>query len=405
MPARMAGAVDQSFFPAHSRAALSAGPGHSGLVWHVDLIWPLWGHARSGCTQMGDDHLLYRPCGFNLYCGYDGLHEPIHCLTPSKTNLTAAQDDSTITTMEINDLPKGYKSGYVAVAGKPNVGKSTLINRLLQQAVAAVSPKAQTTQRNQLGILTNDRAQIIFIDTPGIHQPHHKLGEMMNYEARSALTDADIVLVIVDLSQSPSDEDHQVAEHVRGLDSGAAVVLGFNKVDLVPLEDLPKQRQVYTDLLPEADSLELSALTGQGSGKLIDLLIQKLPPGPRYYSADTITDSYERDIAADMIRAAAMDLLHEEVPYSIAIRIDEYKERGDKGAYIAATVFVDRESQKGIVIGKGGSMLKEIGTGARKEIESMSGRKVYLDLRVKVLPGWRENKSALERLGYGKKRK
>lgn len=306
--------------------------------------------------------------------------------------------------MDENTLPEGYKSGFVAVAGKPNVGKSTLINRLLNQAVAAVSPKAQTTRRNQLGIFTSDRAQIIFIDTPGIHQPHHKLGERMNNEARSAVADADIVLVIFDLSQPVSREDRQVADHLHELDEDTALILGLNKVDLVQSENLPDRRQAYIKLLPQAEALDLSALTGLGLDDLMALLIQKLSHGPQYYPADTITDAYERDIAADMIRAAAMDLLHEEVPYSIAIRVDEYKERGEAGAYIAATIFVDRDSQKGIVIGKGGSMLKKIGTRARQEIESMSGRKIYLDLRVKVLAGWRENDSDLDRLGYGKKR-
>jgi GTP-binding protein Era len=306
--------------------------------------------------------------------------------------------------MEDNKLPEDYKSGYVAVAGKPNVGKSTLMNRLLKQAVAAVSPKAQTTRRNQLGILTNDRAQIIFVDTPGIHQPHHKLGERMNNEARSAVSDADVVLVIFDMTQNPSDEDRQVADHLEELESKADLIVGLNKVDLVSSEDLSRRRQSYTSLLPLAEAVEISAVSGQGLDELMELLVQKLPHGPQYYPPDMVTDSYERDIAADMIRAAAMDLLHEEVPYSIAIRVDEYKERGDKGAYIAATIFVDRESQKGIVIGKGGSKLKSIGTRARREIEDMSGRKVYLDLRVKVLPGWRENDAALERFGYGKKR-
>ncbi|MGD8603963.1 MAG: GTPase Era [Anaerolineales bacterium] len=166
--------------------------------------------------------------------------------------------------MEENTLPEGYKSGYVAMAGKPNVGKSTLINRLLNQSVAAVSPKAQTTRRNQLGILTVDKAQIIFVDTPGIHQPHHKLGERMNIEARSAVSDADVILVMFDLSQPPSDEDRQLSEHLRALDSEAVLILGLNKVDLVPVDDLMNRRQAYIDLLPEAETLELSALTGQG---------------------------------------------------------------------------------------------------------------------------------------------
>lgn len=307
--------------------------------------------------------------------------------------------------MDSNNVPAGYRSGYVAVAGKPNVGKSTLINRLLAQNVAAVSPKAQTTRRNQLGILTNAYTQIIFVDTPGIHKPHHKLGEIMNAEARTAVTDADLVLVIYDLSQRPSEEDHQVAQHLKGLEPQPAVIVGLNKADLVDDDQLQERRLAYTNLLPEAAALEISALTGQGLDDLLDLLVQELPEGPQYFPEDTITVSYERDIAADMIRAAAMDLLHEEVPYSIAIRIDEYKERGGKGAYIEATIFVDRDSQKGIVIGKGGAMLKNIGTRAREDIETMSGRKVYLKLRVKVLPGWREDESALKRLGYGKKRK
>ncbi|HEY57697.1 MAG TPA: GTPase Era [Anaerolineae bacterium] len=292
------------------------------------------------------------------------------------------------------------KAGYVAIAGRPNVGKSTLINTLLGQKIAAVSPKPQTTRKRQLGILTEPRGQIIFIDTPGIHKPLHKLGKAMNWEAVQAFEDADVVLFMVDVSRPPHPEDELVAQRIQEGAPNLPVVLALNKADAVAEDVLQARREAYEALAPQARPVVISALTGQGLDALLALLFDLLPVSPPYYDDETLTDLYERDIAADLIREAALLHLRDEVPHSIAVRIDEYKERGEHGAYIAATLFVERDSQKGIVIGKGGSMLKQIGTTARQAIEAMSGRKVFLDLRVKVSKNWRNNASTLRRFGY-----
>jgi GTP-binding protein Era len=293
-----------------------------------------------------------------------------------------------------------FKSGFVAVAGRPNVGKSTLINALLGQKVAAVSPRPQTTRRDQLGILTLPDAQIVFMDTPGIHHPRHKLGEIMNREAQSAIEDADLVLFLVDASVAPDDEDRLVAERLAALQRGPATILLLNKIDLLNSRMLPEREAAYQALLPEADRLPISAARGDNRDRLVEKMLARLPVGGAFYPEDQITDLYEREIAADLVREAALLHLRDEIPHGIAVRIDEYKERSEETAYIAATIFIERESHKPIVIGQGGLMLKKIGTTARQEIEAMSGRKVFLELRVKVQKGWRDDEQALKRMGF-----
>jgi GTP-binding protein Era len=302
--------------------------------------------------------------------------------------------------MKADALPEGHKSGFVALVGRPNVGKSTLINALLAQQVAAVSPRPQTTRRRQLGILTLSDAQIIFMDTPGIHKPVHKLGEYMNREAEAALEDTDVTLVLFSLFERPNDEDRRVAEQVLRRASQSQVLVALNMVDLIAQEALAQRSADYQALLPDEEILHISATRGDNLDRLQQRIIELLPKGPRYYPEDEVTDAYERDIAADLIRAATLDSLRDEVPHCVAVRIEEYKERNQHGAYIRATLFVERDSQKGIVIGKGGSMLRQIGSKARHQIEAMSGRKVYLELRVKVLRGWRNKPSSLKQLGF-----
>ncbi|MDD5370761.1 MAG: GTPase Era [Anaerolineaceae bacterium] len=293
-----------------------------------------------------------------------------------------------------------FKTGYVAVVGRPNVGKSTLMNALLEQKVAAVSPRPQTTRRRQLGILSLETAQIIFMDTPGLHKPHHKLGDFMNEEAADTLKDADVIVFMVDASESPTDEDHLVAEKINALRAAPTLILALNKVDLVPPRELSDRERAFHELVPAAYPIQLSASTGYQRQKLIDEIIEHLPSGEAMYDPETVTDLYEREIAADLIREAALVHLRDEVPHALAVRVDQYTERGESGAYIGATLFVERESQKPIVIGQGGDMLKKIGTTARQEIESMSGRKVFLELRVKVEKNWRNNPDVLRQLGY-----
>ncbi|MCW5877089.1 MAG: GTPase Era [Anaerolineales bacterium] len=296
-------------------------------------------------------------------------------------------------------MSSNFKAGYVAVVGRPNVGKSTLMNRLLGQPVAAVSAKPQTTRRNQLGILTTAEAQIVFVDTPGLHQEHNKLGALMNEQALQALQDADVALFLVDAGQPPHAEDRLLAERLAAR-KGGALVLALNKVDLLNPEQLAARREEYAALVEAESVFEISAAQGAGVDALLAHLAGLLPVGDAFYPPEQVTDLYERQIAADLIRAAAMQLLREEVPHGIDVRIDQYTERGEAGALIEATIFVERESHKGIVVGKGGAMIKQVGQAARKEIEAMSERKVFLDLRVKVKPNWRNDEKALKQFGY-----
>jgi len=299
-------------------------------------------------------------------------------------------------------MENGHKSGFIAVMGRPNVGKSTLLNRLLRQTIAAVSPKPQTTRLQQLGILTLPAVQLIFVDTPGLHFPQHKLGEMMNQDALYALEDADLALLVLDGSKPPGEEDLIFIDAFGELDSKPTVVLALNKLDKISPGNLDDRIAQYQALVPGAPLVTISATTGQNLDQLEDQLIQLLPEGPLLYPEDQVTDLYERDIAADLIRAAAMNTLSKELPHVIAVRIDEYKEREGGKNYIEATLFVERDSQKGIVIGEGGKMIKKIGSAARKEIESMSDRKVFLRLRVKVKKNWRNDSNALRLFGFKK---
>ena len=297
-------------------------------------------------------------------------------------------------------LSERFRSGFVAMTGHPNVGKSTLINRFLGQKIAAVSPRPQTTRRKQLGILTTVQAQIIFIDTPGIHKPRHKLGEAMNQQARDALEEADQVLFIVDASQPPTSEDHILARLIQEAKRQTITLVVLNKIDLIHADLLAERQAQFQDLLPEARVFPISATRGDNCPALLETLIAAMPEGPQYFPEEQITDLHERDIAVDLIREAALIFLREEVPHGIAVRLDEYKDRDEKTTYLAATLLLEREAHKPIVIGKNGAMLKRIGTSARKEIETMTGRKVFLELRVKVKKDWRDDEETIRKLGY-----
>lgn len=289
-------------------------------------------------------------------------------------------------------------SGFVAVVGRPNVGKSTLMNQILGEKIAITSPKPQTTRLTQLGIYTTDDTQAIFVDTPGIHQPRHKLGEFMVNVAVEALRDADVILFVLDLTDPPSDEDRRVADLVNK--AGSPVILAINKLDRAKPEYILPNVEVYQNMVPQAEWVTLSARTGAGLPDLLERILAKLPPGPQFYPEDQISDTALRDIAAETIREKVMHNTEREIPHAVAVEIEEFKERSVSLTYISASIYVERDTQKPIVIGKGGAMLKKISTEARHDIEQLLSTQVYLELRVKVHKNWRRDDAFLRRLGY-----
>ncbi len=297
------------------------------------------------------------------------------------------------------ETPEGHRSGFVALVGRPNVGKSTLINAFMRQKIAAVTHRPQTTRTRQLGIITEPGYQMIFIDTPGIiRDPRHELDEYMVQAALETLGDADVVLWLVDMTERPGAGDREVARLLGESDS--QVILGLNKIDAVSPTDALERTEAYVSLLRSAEWLHLSALTGDGVGQLLDRLVEALPEGPRYYPPEQITDVYERNIAAELIREQIMLQLRDEVPYGTAVRVRDFKERPNGTTYISADIYVERDTHKSIVIGKGGAQLKAIGAAARDEIEQLVDGKVFLELWVKVEKDWRRNPNTLRQLGY-----
>ena len=300
----------------------------------------------------------------------------------------------------LDETPEGHKSGFVAVIGRPNVGKSTLMNRIVGQKVAIVSPKPQTTRSRILGILTHQDVQVIFVDTPGIHRPHHKLGQAMVATATRAVPDADVVLFVADVSALPTDEDRLIAELIPQ-HTQAPVILVLNKMDLLPPEKVQPHTEAYWALVPyHREWMMTIATQGVNLDELLALIVGVLPEGPRYYPGDQVTDQTEREIAAELIREQVLRHTYEEVPHAVAVVVEAFEERESGAVYVAANVFVERESHKGIIIGRRGQMLRQIGAAARQEIERMTGGPVYLDLWVKVRKGWRRDEQALRRLGY-----
>ncbi|MCX6054098.1 MAG: GTPase Era [Chloroflexi bacterium] len=292
------------------------------------------------------------------------------------------------------------RAGYVAVIGRPNVGKSTLINTFLDQKIAAVSAKPQTTRRRQLGILTLPGVQVVFVDTPGLHVPQHKLGDFMNQEAVESLKDADLILWLIDASVPITAEDQLIATRLQSIKKRPPTLIVLSKVDLITEEILFERKKQSLALFPAEDMLAISSIHKSGLEDLKKKVLTMLPIGEYFFDEDTVTDYRERDIAAELIRESVLTFVRDEVPHCIAVRVDQYEERGEEGAYVEATLFVERDSQKGIVIGQRGEMIKKIGTRARQEIETMSGRKVFLDLRAKVNKNWRNSSDALHLLGY-----
>ncbi len=300
------------------------------------------------------------------------------------------------------EVPEGHRSGFVAVIGRPNVGKSTLVNALVGQKIAIVSPKPQTTRNRITGILTAPEYQMIFIDTPGIHQgPPHRLNKIMVDQAVGAIPDADVILFVVDVSARPRDEDRAIAALLQEKAAARPVFYVLNKMDQLTLAQAEARIQSYWALLPGyADSIPVSALKGTNLELLRDHILARMPVGPRYYPGDQITDQTEHQIASELIREPLLRYTYEEIPHSAAVLIEDYHRREDGVFYVGATIWVDRDSQKAIVIGKGGLQLKRIGTEARAELERFIGGRVYLELWVQVQPGWRDRIAQLRELGY-----
>jgi len=293
-----------------------------------------------------------------------------------------------------------HRSGFVAVVGRPNVGKSTLINHFLEQKIAIVSDKPQTTRHTQLGILTRPDAQVIFVDTPGMHEPRNALGEYMVEAAAHALLEAEAVLFIVDVSKPPRPEDERLAKRIAKRPGIAPVILAMNKSDLLEPGDVLPNSNAYRALAPGAAWMLVSATRGDNLDALLTLIVNALPEGPALYPEDEVTQTHLRDLAAEFVREAALNALEQEVPHGIAVEVEEFQERPAGPTYIAATLYVERESHKRIVIGKGGDMIKKIGMAARQEIQNLLEKPVYLELRVKVRPNWRKDEREVKRLGY-----
>ncbi len=296
--------------------------------------------------------------------------------------------------------PEDHRSGLIAVVGRPNVGKSTLINGILGQKIAIVTPKPQTTRQQQLGIYTEDGGQILFMDTPGLHKPHHKLGEFMVGVAEEAVRDADLILWVLDISVEPQDADRYIAETINRLRGDTPVILALNKIDLVNDATREAHLILYSNLVDNEAAIMVSALEGIGIKELVTYLMEGLPPGPRYYPADQVSEVNMRFIAAEVIREKIILNTEKEIPYSVAVEVTEFKERSETMTYINAIIYVERESQKGIIVGKGGAMIKKIGSEARTELADSLGTQIYLDLHVKALKNWREDENLMRRLGY-----
>ena len=301
------------------------------------------------------------------------------------------------TELQWTPTPDGFRSGFVALIGRPNVGKSTLLNHLVGEKVAITSPVAQTTRNRLRAILTTETAQLVLLDTPGIHKPHHLLGERLVQTARNSIGEVDVVLALMDGSVPMGRGDQFVLDLLQQIRQ--PVLLGLNKQDLVAAQEQAELIASYQAALPLAPLFPFSATSGEGCAALVAAMAELLPPGPMLYPAGTISDQPERLLLAELIREQVLHLTREEIPHSVAVQIERLEEDGPRTA-VLATVMVERSSQKGILIGKGGAMLKAIGTGARLQMQKVFDGPVYLELFVKVVPHWRQKPGRLAELGY-----
>ena len=293
---------------------------------------------------------------------------------------------------------KGFKSGFVAVVGRPNVGKSTLINALIDDKIVIVSDKAQTTRNRIVCVYTDEKKQIVFMDTPGVHKPKHKLGEFMVDQAVDSLREVEAVLFVVAANEKRGPGDNFVIEQLKKVN--VPVFLIVNKIDTMEKQDLLEAIVSYENSYPFEAVVPISAKEKDNIEEVVNLLETHLPEGPKYFPDDMITDQPERLIISDIVREKILLQTHDEIPHAIAVDVDEMKTRDDGTTYVRATIYVERDSQKGIIIGKQGAMLKTIGREARGDVERLLATKVFLDLWVKVKKDWRNKSGMLSELGY-----
>jgi GTP-binding protein Era len=294
-----------------------------------------------------------------------------------------------------------YRSGFAGLIGRPNAGKSTLLNRLVGRKIAIMSDKPQTTRNKILGVLTTDACQIIFLDTPGIHKPRHQLGEYMVAVARSTLAEVDVVLYVVDAAAVPGTGEEYIIAQLKEV--ATPVILVLNKIDLVDAATLANRVEFFRNRLQFLAVQEVSALAGTNVDTLLDVISRQLPPGPQYYPPDMVTDRPEKFIIAELIREQVLQVTREEIPHAVAVVVADITPRPNGYLYIEAVIYIERDSQKGIIIGEGGQRLKEIGSQSRREIEALLGSKTFLDLRVRVKQNWRRQEPALRQLGYDRR--
>lgn len=299
----------------------------------------------------------------------------------------------------MSEQEKGFRSGFVSIIGRPNVGKSTLLNRIVGEKVAITSDKPQTTRNRVHGISNRTGAQIVFIDTPGIHNPRSSLNRYMVDTALAATKGVDVIFFLVDAGTASAGRETQILDVLR--DAEMPVILVLNKIDLMEKELLLRKISEFQAVYSFTETVPISALTGDGVDRLVDVASRYLPEGPRYFPEDILTDQPERFVAAEIVREKVFRLTRDEVPYSVAVIVESFKEREDGGLIsISATINVERDSQKGIIIGKRGEMLKRIGTEARKDLEQLLGCRIFLELFVRVRKDWSESRRMMKEFGY-----
>ncbi|MBD7964462.1 MULTISPECIES: GTPase Era [Fictibacillus] len=294
---------------------------------------------------------------------------------------------------------EGYKSGFVTIIGRPNVGKSTLLNKVIGQKIAIMSDKPQTTRNKIQAVYTTDESQVIFIDTPGIHKPKHKLGDFMTRTAQQTLNEVDLILFVINAEEGYGRGDQFIIDRLQNVKN--PVFLVINKIDKVHPDQLLPLIDMYRNKLDVAEVVPISALNGNNVDTLLEQIVSYMEEGPQFYPEDQVTDHPERFITAELIREKVLHLTREEIPHSVAVIIEEMKEREEKNVvFVNATIIVERSSQKGIIIGKQGKMLKEVGKRARADIETLLGSRVFLELYVKVQTDWRNRQKQLTEFGF-----